>query len=217
MIISHSKQVCFWKIPRTGSTTVDTLIRLLGGLDETQDVVAEEYFFPSVSHNADSIPDHPNGTPGRARAHLTPQEAIDSGVLTLAQYNSYQNFCMVRDPVSRFKSMYQLALPSTDWNARAILRDTVVANENGINGVKYSTWRKQVDWLTVPGMNAMPFSDYVNSVNTILTAFGITPPNNLPNISRRHMLWQERVVLITPQVEEDAIRAYYSEDALLNT
>jgi hypothetical protein len=210
MIISHSKQVNFWKIPRTGSSNIEMLLRLLSGLDLSQDVLADTHFFPA-SANFDAMPDHANGTPGRRRAHITPQTAIDNGFLTLAQYNSYQNFCMVRDPVDRFISSYHLAIPRYDFDPQEIIDTLIVPNAD------QAVWRPQSAWLTLGNITTLPFSDYVNSLGTILAAFGATVPDQLPNVSRAHIRYETFIKQIATGPQRQAIETYYAADMGLST
>ncbi len=211
MIISHSKQICFWKIPRTGSTTVELLLRLLAGLDFSQDVIAKGYFFPA-GYNFGMMPDSPSGVPGERRTHITPQEAIDNNVMTLAQYNSYQNFVMIRDPVEKFISAYQFGMPGRTFDPAGIITDTIIPNPQSHFGL----WKKQVEWLTLGNITALPFSDYQNSLTTVVTAFGGTMPTDIPNVSRRHLRFEEIVRQIATPAHRASIRAHYSEDEALN-
>jgi hypothetical protein len=210
MIISHSKGVTFWKIPRTGSSTIELLIRLLAGLDLTQDVVGETHFYPS-SVNFDTMPDHADGTPGTRRAHITPQTAIDNGFITLAQFNRYRNYCMVRDPVEKFISMYHVVMMKELFDPAQIITDHIIPSPNS------AVFRKQTDWLTLSNMYALPFSGYVNSVNTILTAFGAPIPDQLPRVTRNHMKYELFVRSIATVGDRTAIETYYASDMALNT
>jgi hypothetical protein len=213
MIISHSRQVNFWKIPRTGSTTVEAMIRILGALDYSQDITAEGTFFPGKSNNVPpTVPPSINGAPGPTRTHLTPKEAIRFGCLTRQQYNSYQNFCIVRDPVDRMLSAHTLGF--NDVHLRGRMNDFLADWVNGRQN--FSVFKPQVKWLELGNITTLPFSDYENSLRTILTAFGITPPGEIPSITRRH----PRHDLATKQSlkAEDvaALRAFYSGDSDLS-
>ena len=210
MIISHSKKLCFWKIPRTGSTTIELLFRLFADLDFNQDIIAKGHFFPQ-SYNFDMMPDSPTGVAGERRTHITPQEAIDNNVLTLAQYNSYQNFIMVRDPVLKFVSAYNFATRHRDFDAARLIADTVIPAES-----HQGLFKKQVEWLTLGNITMLPFSDYVNSLTTVMTAFGATMPTDIPSITRRHPHVEEEIAARATPADETAIRAYYSEDNALN-
>lgn len=211
MIISHSKQVNFWHIPRTGGSNVEMLLRLLAGLDPAQDVAAETYFYP-VHMNYGSMPDNPiSGALGPTRTHITPQTAIDAGVLTLAQYNTYQNYCIVRNPVDRFISMYHLAIPRYPFLPQ-VLFSTVVA-ESGDR----ATWRAQSEYLTLGNMTTLPFSDYVGSVNTILTAFGAAVPTQLPRVARNHLRFEAFIKQNVTAGQQATIEAYYAADMGLTT
>lgn len=212
MIISHSKGVCFWKIPRTGSSNVEMILRLTAGLDYAQDVVARTNFY-DVSHNFSTMPDSADGVPGDRRAHITPQTAIDNGFLTLAQYNAYQHYCIVRDPVDRFISTIHLAHASA---ASAFNVGELIAFMQ--QHMDQAHYRPQSEYLTLGNINALPFSDYVNSVGTILTAFGAPiPAGGLPRISRSHWRYEEFVRQLPDAAQEAQIRAFWSADSGLST
>jgi len=212
MIISHSKQVNFWKIPRTGSTTVELLLRLLADLDYSQDVVCAGHFFPLQHHNIPpTLLPSISGQPPFTRTHATPTEAIAEGVLTQAQYDSYQNFIMVRDPTARMVSAHALGFYSADWNVPDIIRDRVTPNTH------FSMFKPQTDWLTEGNINIMPFSDYNNSIATIMAAFGAPMPEDIPNITRRHPAWENHTTSIATPADRAAINAFYAGDAALNT
>lgn len=212
MIISHSKQVCFWKIPRTGSTTIELLLRLLAGIDYAQDVVASGHFFPDKHHNMDGVPKPLNGIlEGYTRTHLTPTEAIGFGLLTQAQYDSYENYCMVRDPMEKFISAHSLGFARETFNVPDLIESHVRGNTH------WAIHKPQVEWLTEGNMNAMPFSDYENSLTTILTAFGSPIPVDIPSITRRRPRNEEFTRSVALQRDRDAIEAFYAADAALST
>lgn len=212
MIISHSKQKTFWKIPRTGSSNVEMVLRLTAGLDVAQDVIAETHFFPSA-YNFDTMPPRPDGLPGRRRAHITPQTAIDQGFITLAQYNTYENFCIVRDPVDKFISLHSLAFPKRQFNTNIqnIFDELVIPNPTD------AIFRPQTAWLTLGNMTTLPFSDYANSVNTILTAFGAPIPDTLPQVRRMNESVENFNRAIATSADRAVIETYYADDMGLNT
>ena len=213
MIISHSKQVNFWKIPRTGSTTVELLIRLLADLDYAQDVTAEGTFFPGQSNNVPpSVPPAINGPPGPTRTHLTPTEAIQFGVLTQQQYDTYQNFCMVRDPVARLLSAHTLGFHRITLRGR--MNDFLADHVNGRQN--FSVFKPQVEWLAEGNITALPFSDLRNSIATILTAFGAPMPHDLPSITRRHPRHDDATRATLLPADEAAVRAFWPDDEALN-
>jgi hypothetical protein len=214
MIISHSKQVCFWKIPRTGSTSIEVVIRLAAGLDYSQDLVMEGHFFPGQHHNIPlSVPNAISGQPGHTRTHLTPRRAILLGLITQAQYDSYQNFCIVRNPVARLVSAHALGFSSADWDVEAILRDRVAGS------LDFALFKPQVRWLTEGNITPLPFSDYDNSARTVLTAFGLPAVTDVPKITRRHPHWEQNAMQLANASPNDRARinTVYADDAALNT
>lgn len=215
MIISHSKQINFWKIPRTGSTSIELLLRLLAGLDYTQDIVMSGHFFPDQHHNVPgTVPDAtPSGRPGFTRTHLTPTEAISFGCLTQAQYDSYQNFCMVRDPLDKLISAHQLGFHKETFNVADLIRDRITGNTH------FAIFKPQVEWLAEGNITPLPFSDYVNSVTTILTAFGAPIPTDIPNVTRRHPHHEDFVRSIATPADRAAIQnptSPYHDDSQLS-
>lgn len=211
MIISHSKQMAFWKIPRTGSTTVELLLRLSAGLDYGQDVVASGHFFPDQHHNIPpTVPPAINGNPGYTRTHLTPTEAIAFGVLTQAQYDSYQNFCIVRDPLEKLISAHSLGMSRKTFNVTALWNSDIK------NNLQFSVFKPQVEWLTEGNMTTLPFSDYVNSITTILNAFGAPIPVDIPSITRRHPHWDQLTRARSTPADRIAIETHYAADSQLN-
>ena len=209
MIISHSRRICFWKIPRTGSSNIEMVLRLRSNLDLTKDVVAETHFYPA-SANMDSVPDQADGTPGVRRAHITPQMALDLGLLTQAQFDLYDHYCMVRNPVDRFISTYHLTIPRYAFDITKIIAETIVPNTHS------AVWRKQVEYLTTGNITALPFSDYANSANAIFDAFRCPRPDQLPNVSRSHMRYDTFVKESATDAQRQEIEAYYHEDMLLD-
>jgi hypothetical protein len=209
MIISHKKQRCFWKIPRTGSSNIEMVLRLTAGLDLSQDIVAETHFYPA-SANFDSMPDAPSGTAGTRRAHITPQTALDNGLLTPSEFNVYTHYCMVRNPIDRFISTYHLTMPKYEWDITKIIAEVIVPNpENAV-------WRKQSEYLTTGNIIALPFSDYVNSANTIFAAFGAPIPDQLPNVSRSHIRYESFIKQTATAANIQEISAYYADDMVLD-
>ena len=208
MIISHSKRVTFWKIPRTGSTNVEMILRLIAQLDTRQDVIAETHFFPA-SFNF-SMPDGANGTPGARRAHITPQTAIDNGLITQAQYDAYDNYCMIRDPVDKFVSLHALAFPKVEFIPAQIWADIRDLDPDG------AIFRPQSEYLALGNMNALPFSDYENSVRTIIAAFGAIQPDALPWVTRENpSVTTRHKAIASPQAIAE-IRGFYPDDVGLN-
>lgn len=204
MIISHSKQVNFWKIPRTGSTTVELLLRLMAGLDWTQDVCASGHFFPDKSNNIPpTVPPAINGNPGTTRTHLTPTEAISFGVLTQAQYDSYQNFVIVRDPLEKLISAHSLGFHRVQFEGNV---DRIIANRV-VGNTHFSVFKPQVEWLTEGNITVLPFSDYENSLATIMAAFGAPMPHDTPNITRRHPHYEAFTRSLTTASDRTAIGA----------
>lgn len=208
MIISHRHKVCFWKIPRTGSNTVEMLIRLLARLPERMDVIAGSNFYRS-SQNMDGVPDAPP-IPGARRSHMTPETAIALGLLTQQQYDTYQNFCIIRDPLDRLISTHALVFPQDKFDANQLIGSRLRPNAAG------AMYRAQTEYTKLGNMTALPFSQFGKSCRAILRAFKAKPPNKLPRITHRRAGWEKFVKGIATPADEAALRAFYKDDYTLH-
>jgi hypothetical protein len=190
------------------------MVRILGVLDYAQDITAEGTFFPGKSNNVPpAVPPSINGSPGPTRTHLTPTEAIQFGLLSQAQYDSYQNFAIVRDPVERLISAHTLGFATETLRGR--MNDFIADRVNGNH--EFAVFKPQVRWLDEGNITALPFSDYENSLLTILAAFGIDPPpGEIPSITRRHPHHEQFTRTTLLPADEAAVRAWWADDEALN-
>lgn len=205
MIISHRRKAAFWKIPRTGSTTIEMILRLTAPLDLKQDVIAESHFFPE-SANMENVTPMASGQPGERRAHMTPETAIAEGLLTRDQYDSYANFCIVRDPLDRLLSLHHLAFPQEKFDVNQLIGSRLRPNRN------LAMYRAQADYLTLGNMMALPHEDFRASVDTICRAFGAPIPKQLPRVTRRHLRHDEFMRGVATDADRAAIDSFYAED-----
>lgn len=157
MIISHSKKFCYWKIARTGSNTVELCIRMSGMLDLSQDIVMSTHFFPG-EHNVIETDKFTTG-------HLLPRNAIRLGFLTQEQYEHYDHYTIVRDPLQRWISAY-------GWRCRNHQKLRITPIEFYENNRNDIVCRNQSDYLSLGGIRTFPFSDFENSVKTIVQLIG---------------------------------------------
>lgn len=209
MIISHRNKVCFWNIPRTGGSNIEMVVRLSDRLDLSRDVIAETHFYP-MSVNLGTMPSTASGVPGTHRTYITPQTAVDNALLSQYQYDLYTHYCIVRDPVERFISSYHLALRKHEFNITKIVAEQIVAHP------EIARWRKQVDYLSLGNVVALPYSDYVNSANTIFAAFQCKIPDQMPRVTRSHVTYDTFVRETVDPAQRQEIEAHYHEDMLLD-
>ena len=197
MIISHSKKFCYWKIARTGSNTAELCIRMSNVLDLEQDVVTSCHFFPAL-HNVTE--DHRSG-------HTTPDEAITLGYLTQAQYDEYDHYTIVREPLERWASGYA-------YHCRMHMKEKVTISE--FIKTDRAVTRRQSDYITKDTI-VFPFSDYENSIREIVTKIGGTLID-VPKIEHKtRKLWKRRAEIAIKETElGDVLRTYYAKDFNLN-
>lgn len=171
MIISHSKRFCYWKIARTGSSSAELCIRMSGALDLTQDIVLGSHFFPN-EHNVPFTKEYKNG-------HILPRDAIRLGILTQEQYDQYDHYTIVRNPIHRFASSYA-------WKFRVVGRALRTPEEFFESHDKPGSWLlvRQSEYLELGGVQTFPFSDYETSIRTILSLVG-GKVEDVPNLATK--------------------------------
>ena len=108
MIISHRHKFVFFRVPKTGSTTAEFMLRMCGAFnDEDIMTVLGIGQFPAVN----IIDARTQMRAGQEVAeafkfgpHMTPQNVIDAGLLTLDQIREYDCYAFVREPKARHLS-----------------------------------------------------------------------------------------------------------------
>ena len=180
MIISHSKQFCYWKIARTGSNTAELCIRMSGVLDLSQDVVTSCHFFPA-EHNVPPSESHQSG-------HTLPTQAVAIGALTQEQYDTYDHYTIVRNPLDRWISAYA-------FRCRMHLTEELTTDQFLTNHSDDHVTAKQSDYLTLGRVQTFPFSDYEQSIRTIIAAIG-GRLDDVPKIEHKtRQGWKRRAFL----------------------
>jgi len=203
MIISHSKQFCYWKIARTGSNTAELCIRMSGALDLSQDIVTSCHFFPA-SHNVD--PEW-----GKHLEHRRPDEAIAIGMLTQEQYDAYDHYTIIRNPIDRWVSAYT-------YHCREHTKEKISPIYFFENFKVKQVMTRQLDYLSLGNVRAFPFSNYEQSIRTMIALIGGVVPIDIPRI--RHMtrgMWARRANLVlngTNTLKADLLD-WYGDDLLL--
>ena len=194
MIISHSKKFCYWKIARTGSNTAELCIRMSDVLDLEQDLVTSCHFFPA-SHN---VQENMSG-------HTTPDEAITLGYITPKQYETYDHYTIVREPLERWISAYA-------YKCRMHVREKITPLEYFIKAGADFVTRRQSDYITKNTI-MFPFSDYENSIREIVTRIGGTL-YDVPKIEHKtRRLWKYKAEQAIEYTElGDILREYYHDD-----
>ena len=195
MIISHSKKFCYWKIARTGSNTAELCIRMSNVLDLEEDLVTSCHFFPA-SHNVELE---------EMSGHNTPDEAIALGYITPEQYDRYDHYTIVREPLQRWISAYA-------YKCRMHIDERITPLEYSINAGDDIVTRRQSDYITNDTI-VFPFSDYENSIREIITRIGGTL-YDVPKIEHKTRgMWRRTAERAIQDTElGDTLRVYYRDD-----
>jgi hypothetical protein len=103
MIISHRKKFAFFANQRTGSKAVGIVLRFSGIFDENDILIAQP--FPATRTAIIDIPAYNlNGHESHIVNHMTPEEAIEAGFITLDQLREYDCYAFLREPEARFRA-----------------------------------------------------------------------------------------------------------------
>lgn len=203
MIISHSKKFCYWKIARTGSNTAELCIRMSGVLDLSQDVVTSCHFFPA-DHN---VP--PSVSP--QSGHTLPAEAISIGALTQEQYDTYDHYTIVRNPFDRWISAYA-------FRCRRGRDHELTTEQMFKDRADDAVAIRQSDYLALGRVQTFPFSDYENSIRTIISKIGgrLEDVPNLKHMTSKYWAIKARREVYSPSELRTALLLRYRPDMELD-
>lgn len=104
MIISHRLKFAFFCNQRTGSKAVGIVLRFCGVFDENDILIAQP--FPATRTARIEIPAYNLGKLSSNHVnHMTPQQAINAGFITLDQLREYDCYAFLRNPKDRFMAI----------------------------------------------------------------------------------------------------------------
>ncbi len=191
MIISHRLEFAFFRIPKTGSTTTELLLRMTGLFDENdlcsgiprygiRSFTVPEFVRPVLLRKERGMSkkeDWPIGS-----MHTTPTEAVDQGLITEAQLNAYTCYATMRDPLDRAISAFahHVRIPAL-IHQQGVLRK-YLETEGSINNILTVP---QVDYFMYNGNQVctpLDFSDFQASVRTMIDTL-LQHPNAGPGIN----------------------------------
>ena len=186
MIISHRLKFAFFRVPKTGSTTMELLLRMTGAFDD-RDIASPviRYAVPGLGVGADRIPE-PSPAAGRyvAAPHVTPQECIDRGYITIEQLREYSCYAALRDPFDRAVSVFVHAHGRVPEMTKAMFDRTIR------EGKDYKLLEKpQADYFHVDGEEVLAPVDFGNFVSALNGLLASVPGNTIafpiiPNFNR---------------------------------
>ncbi len=202
MIIDHEKEFAFFRIPKTGSTTAECVLRLTEGFGPGA-IMSSTKVLQYPEQNLDI--DHP------MPQHLTPTEAIDFGLITLDQLRRYKAFAFVRDPLDRAVSSY------CHKNGRFAFPD---AFHTQISADSFTFWDilgvKQSDYFEVAGevvLIPLLFDRFDAKMHQLIALAGGHQFKQIPrlNVSSSRRDFGETMDFIDPESER-ILQEHYARD-----
>lgn len=233
MVIDHTKRFAFFRVPKTGSSTVEFVLRLCGGLDEENLIATPAQGripprnIPSELHNRQFLSDRWQGrtmipdervTPTESTPlappqlmHMTPAEAVENGLITLKQLRSYTCCAFVRDPLDRFISglLFLMGRHATPELGMEMLEE---GQGTGLGLMS----RPQRDYFFVDGERVgtpLDFRNFDRGVRHLVDMLGGYQFPYIPNLNRtpRRIPKNEKEGFFSAE-QWDRIRAKFDED-----
>lgn len=199
MIISYAKQFVFLRIPKTGTTTTQFLLRMANVWHE-DDVLAaaqgggvfpaQNYVNTTVARREGTLDEIPEAL--RRGQHVTPKNIVEAGLLTAEQFREFDCYAFVRNPYERFLSGVTHAQrryinPRTfDRVCKRILSGEGITDVNRI----------RLNLLTIPQypylylgdemvVTPLDFRDFETHVRALLGEVGSDRSISIPRFNRR--------------------------------
>lgn len=220
MIISHKKRIAYFRVPKTGSTTVSLMLRMCGGIRE-DDIASSTPMghFPSlncIAPTAGKIDDD-----DAVGQHITPQQAFDKGLLTMDQLREFRCIVFLRDPYERYISgiMHSAGRHVELKHIHLAMNNTLPSADRGALKNKGLLAIPQANYYYVNGeIIAEPFAfgDYVNSTKRLIRLFGGIDFPVIPRMNA-HQAWKDKWTVEEMWLDEHRARfeATYFEDLRL--
>lgn len=178
MIISHAHHFAFFRVPRTGSTTAEVVLRMAVAFG-SGDVLTR---MPQRGLPARNMPAaHDVNGPPIYGNHYTPLDAINFGLMTEQQLRDYDCFCFMRDPLERYVSAF-IAGAGVPIHPDAFIRIRAKLNERDM-GILTNDPETYTHWNGEELVKALDFSNYESNVRRLITLLGGIQPAELPNLN----------------------------------
>lgn len=189
MIISHSKKFMFFRVPKTGSTTAQVMLRMSSAFDLEQDILSctEQWLLPHVN-----VPMVSAGN--RMNPHITPDRLVEEGIVTPEQLREYDCYAFLRDTHSRFVSAYTHDKGPDTTQPSTFLKHVENGNKRSI--IKGILGRPQRDYFFLGDeqvVTPLDFHTYEDSLRYLIAMaggnhFDEIPKLNVTGLSGRHDL-----------------------------
>lgn len=170
MIISHRLKFAFFRVPKTGSTTMETMLRMTGLFDDN-DIASPLFRFkiPGLGLGNEMVYyAERDQDVYKAKPHSTPQECIDNGYITIEQLREYDCYAALRDPYDRAVSVFAQTHARVPETSPEMFAKKIRA------GKDYRLLEKpQADYFFVSGeevLTPVDFRSFVSSLNTLLAS-----------------------------------------------
>ena len=199
MIISHRKKFAFFANQKTGSKAVGLMLRLSGVFDEN-DIMAMQPF-PATRTAAIELPAYNIGdynNMGKV-THMTPQDAIDEGFITLEQLREYNCYAFLREPKERF--LASRAAMRQDRNGNVAMPGRRVA---GVAGPQYKFFYVGEEQVVTP----LDFGNYEQEMRKLLDSIGAYYHMDMPAVKRTFSVHMESMYTYNPQQHTRDIQLY---------
>jgi hypothetical protein len=158
MIISHRQKWAYFRVPKTGSTTVETILRMTGAFDQ-RDICSPLMNFRLTGYN---MPD----AIAQESVHGTPAWAIDNGLITPAQLEEYDCYAALRDPLARCVSIFCHVYAGTPMMGKEIFL------KNYVHADYHKKWhvldQHQTEWFYKDCITPVDFRSFRGMVNTLM-------------------------------------------------
>lgn len=198
MILSHKHKFIYFRVPKSGSSTTQFMLRMAsvwGEEDRMSGSVGGGVFPQQNWYSLTAARAHPEITVPEVYQrgqHVTPKDLIDGGALTEDQLREYDCYGFMRDPYLRFVSGigHQMKRAFNPVSFNRICHKFL--SGQGITEIN----RKQLSLLTIPQyayfeykgekvVNPLDFRDFETSVRFLLDRVGSIKFPAIPRMNAR--------------------------------
>lgn len=177
MIISHRLEFVFFRVPKCGSTTMETILRMSNLFNDNDDCSPLDIFHvKAFGKGKQTIPDTLNPMDTQRSVivpHMTPTEAIAAGYLTEEQLHSYTCRAALRDPLARYVSAFCHATAGKPLMNKEIFSSMTHAGKK--LGLLHKPQHNYFKYKGEEVCTPIDFRDFQNAVNQMLDEIGQHP------------------------------------------
>jgi len=177
MIISHRHKFAYFRVPKTGSSTTEIILRLCGAIDR-RDISTGHQTIGLPSYNIpEALAQKLSGS--GFMEHMTPSLAIKYGLLTEQQLQEYHCVATIRKPASRWRSaLGHIGLVTPEDSIRMLESKTSLPLE--ILEVPQSEYFMYKDELVC---EPLWFDILENEIKQLMQSLGIKPLDDIPKLN----------------------------------